>query len=303
MARYRREQNRPNAKQKNKEKGRVPSAFTHSRYGGDLGDSDAGVAVVSPSESLVSMKSMLSAGDPSGGAGDDSADEADDTNFLQDEFDEYKDQNLEQLRSEVEGNLSGFEGLMSAAVTKSLMDEEEDMDPRELLWGCQGNPAGADVEASALYEVSSWLQRNQNASVEKKRRFVQQILNKMVASVRYGVIRADDASRTIHESALVLGLPLANDLPSQTVIVSGMRKTVTSKQLNESLSEFGQIEVAAVASCNRGFGIVRFRHPKSLDRAMRRYRHGEVVVQDVGVQMKVLSPSSNDEQVESPAKR
>jgi hypothetical protein len=124
---------------------------------------------------------------------------------------------------------------------------------------------------------------------------MQDILNKMVSSVRYGVLLADDASRTIHESAALLGLELANDLPMTTVIISGMRKQATPNNMIKALQEFGDIDTAAVAPNERGFGIVRFRHPKSVDRAMRRYRSGEILVQDVGVQVKALMPSGNVE--------
>jgi hypothetical protein len=223
------------------------------------------------------------------GSGQFSVDEA---KNLQDEFDQYKDQNLEELRANVEGNLSGFEGIMSAAVTKALMgDEDADLDSKELLWGCNEDPSGAEVEASVLVEVSDWLKRNDSSPAEQRRAFMQEILNKMVASVRCGVIAAEDASRTVHESAALLGLQLANDLPMTTIIISGMRKAVNASEIVKSLSEFGDIDKAAVASGKRGFGIVRFRHPKSVERAMRRYRTAEIVIEDVAVQMKVLMPS------------
>lgn len=251
--------------------------------------SDVGIGMP-PSGSIMSDKSLVSEG--GSGLGGASDDEMDGTKNLQDEFDQYKDQNLEQLRSDVEGNLAGFEGIMSAAVTKALMgDEDSKIDHRELMWGCHGNPTGAEVEASALCDVNDWLKRNELAPVERKRAFMQDMLNKMVASVRFGVLHAEDASRTIHESAALLGLQLANELPMTTVIISGMRKTVKAAQFVKVLEEFGEIDVAAVASGERGFGIVRFRHPKSVERAMRRYRNAEIVVEDVAVQLKVITPS------------
>jgi len=246
--------------------------------------------VISPTDSLLSHKSMVSVGDS--GLGDDSGDEMDNTKNLQDEFDEYKDQNLELLRQQVEGNLTGFENIMSAAVTNALMgDEEANVETQELLWGCNPNPMGEEIEASALFEVSDWLKRNESAVAEKKRAFMQEILNRMVRSVRFGVLLAEDASRTIHESAAILGLPLSEDLPMTTVIISGMRKTTTADDMKKALKEFGDIDVAAVASGRRGFGIVRFRRNKSVDRALRRYRSGEIVILDVSIQMKVLMPS------------
>jgi hypothetical protein len=256
-------------------------------------DSHNVMAVVSPSESLVTSKSLLSAGS---GMGYESGEEPDNTKNLQDEFDQYKDQNLEQLRSDVEGNLTGFEGVMSAAVTRALMGGDMPrVDDSDLMWGGQGPQTGAEIEASALCDVNDWLKRNENATVERRRIFMQEMLNKMVTCVRFGVIEASEASLTIHESAALLGLQLANELPMTTVIISGMRKTVSQSHIIKALREFGEIDVAAVASGQRGFGIVRFRNPKSATLAIRRYRSGEIVVQDVAVQMQVLMPSGTVE--------
>ena len=246
--------------------------------------------VISPTDSLLSNKSMLSVGDSD--FDDKSGDENDNTKNLQDEFDQYKDQNLELLRQNVEGNLSGFEGIMSAAVTNALMgDEEANVETQELYWGCSPDSQGEEIEASVLFEVSDWLKRNESAEEERKRSFMQEILNRMVRSVRFGVLNAGDGSRTIHESAALLGLQLAEELPMTTVIISGMRKTTTADDMKKALKEFGDIDVAAVASGRRGFGIVRFRRSSSVDRALRRYRSGEIVILDVSIQMKVLMPS------------
>ena len=274
----------------------APWPVTTKRIGSHDIDSDIGVAIVSPSDSLVSRQSLLSVGES--GLGDESDIEADNTRNLQDEFDQFKDQNIEQLRSDVEGNVSGFEGIMSAAVTKALMgDDYPHLElSSELTWGCSANATGADIEASVLYEVNAWLIRKENASVDQKRAFMQDILNRMVSSVRFGVLPAEDASRTIHESAALLGLQLAHQLPMTTIIISGMRKTSGPSQMKAVLREFGELDTVAAASGQRGFGIVRFRNPKSVDRVMRRYRNGEIVIQDVAIQMKFLTPSG---QVES----
>jgi hypothetical protein len=273
----------------------VPPPVGYPHYGDSRTssfDAEEGVNrnILSPSSSLMSNKSLLS--DGGSGLSHPSSNEMDETKNLQDEFDQYKDQNLEQLRSDVEGNLTGFEGIMSAAVTKALMpDDEARADPADLLWGCQGQPTGAEVEASALCEVCDWLKRNENESLERKREFMQDVLNKMVASVRHGVLDADDASRTIHESAALLELQLANELPMTTVIVSGMRMSIDASVIVSVLDEFGDIDTVAVASGERGFAIVRFRNPKSVERALRRYRNDEIVIEDVAIQIRVLTPS------------
>jgi hypothetical protein len=243
--------------------------------------------VVSPTESLLTTTSLLSTGES--GLSEESDDEYDGTQELQDEFDKYKDQNLEQFRDGVENTVAGMEGVMSAAVTMAhMIDDVAVIDESELWWGCSRPCSGVDIEASALFEVCDWLKRNESAPAERRRLFMQEILNKMVTSVKNGVLNADDGSRTIHEAAAVLGLHLAEPLPVTTVILSGMRKTVTADEMSRSIREFGDVDVSAVASGLRGFGIVRFRRQKSVERVMRRYKTGEIVIQDVAVQMKVL---------------
>lgn len=80
------------------------------------------------------------------------------------------------------------------------------------------------------------------------------MLNKMVSSVRHGVLGPDDASRAIHECAALLNLQLASELPVTTVIITGMRKMATATDVRNAFREFGEIEDAAVASKQRGFG-------------------------------------------------
>ncbi|GAX23700.1 hypothetical protein FisN_12Hh277 [Fistulifera solaris] len=261
-----------------------------SYAGGDDREANNVSSPISPSDSLLSQKSLLSHGDSV--LDDKSTDELDGTKGLQDEFDQFRDQTLEQFRSNVEGSLAGFEGIMSAAVTKALMgDDDIDNNPTILLWGCQADPSSVEIEASALCEVNDWLKRNESSSAEKKRLFMNDIINRMLATTRSGYLRADDASRTVHESAALLGLPLANELSMTTVLFSGMRKTIEASDMVKVLREFGDIDVAAVASGQRGFGLVRYRNSKSVEKALRRYRDGEIVIQDVAVQMKVLQPS------------
>jgi len=253
--------------------------------------SDDEAAVLSPSMSFVSKNSLVSTGEVA--LGNESDAEMDGTRGLQDEFDQYKDQNLEKMRSDVEDNVFGFEALMSEAVTRALMgDDFPEQEPADrLYWGCATTATGVEIEASVLWEVNEWLFQNEHAAVDQKKMFAQDILNRMVASVRYGVLPASDASRTIHESAALLGLPLSHALPTSTLIISGMMKTGRLETMRAALGIYGDIDTAALASRERGFGILRYRSSKSADRAMRRYRKGEVVIENVAVQIKVLTRS------------
>ncbi|KAL3909301.1 MAG: hypothetical protein SGILL_008138 [Bacillariaceae sp.] len=247
-------------------------------------------AVLSPSESRASNQSLLSAGNSMAG---DSADEADTTQIFADEFDQYKDQNLEKMRADIEGNLEGVDGMMNQAVARALIDEDDlNFGAADYLWGGDENVTGQEIESSALGDVMDWQKRNDKASVERKRAFMQETLNRMVASVRHGVLGPSDASRAIHECAALLGLQLAADIPVTTVVISGMRKKADAQDIVEAFSEFGNVSAAAVAPNERGYGILRFKDNAAVDRAMKKFRNDQVVVQDVGVQLKVIKPGA-----------
>ncbi|CAB9501929.1 expressed unknown protein [Seminavis robusta] len=254
--------------------------------------------VMSPStsESILSNPSLLS-----NGQGDDDDDEEEDLvaevdDPLErhsklsplDELDRFKDQNLEKMRSDVEDNVTGMDGMMSQALTMALMPGGDNASG--LLWAGASDPM--QIEANALWEVTDWMKRNEGSSVDDKQTFMQLMLNKMVTSVRQGILGPDDASRTIHECAFLLNLQLANDLPPTTIILSGMRKTVRANDVLRAFRRFGHIDDAAVASNQRGFGVVRFRSPKAADDAHSKFKTGEIVVQDVAVQVRVLKPES-----------
>lgn len=76
----------------------------------------------------------------------------------------------------------------------------------------------------------------------------------MVTCVRQGTLGPDESSRCIHECAALLNLNLLNQLPNDTIILSGMRKTVRANDVIRAFRKFGSIEDAAVAANQRGFG-------------------------------------------------
>jgi hypothetical protein len=247
-----------------------------------MNNGDGGIP---PNDSLESNQSLISAGFS---MSSDSDNEPDFTQNLVDVFEEFKDQNLEKMRTEVEGNLTGFDGMMSQALTKALMDDDDDdKDMGDLMWGGTGD--SMEIEASVLCDMNDWLKRKEGASVDERyvftlwsfvpakyaifaqslyfsnvcvcvrvhhdrRAFMQETLNKMVSSVRHGIIAPEEASRTIHGCAAMLGLQLAEDIPETTLIVTGMRKMVERGDVIEAFLEFGEIENAAVAPNARGFG-------------------------------------------------
>ena len=96
------------------------------------------------------------------------------------------------------------------------------------------------------------------------------------------------ASRSIHECAHLLGLQLANKLPSETILLTGMQKTTTTEDVVQTFRAFGPVADAAVASSQRGFGLVRFKTQKAIAEAMQQFRTSEVVVKDVAITLRQL---------------
>jgi hypothetical protein len=80
----------------------------------------------------------------------------------------------------------------------------------------------------------------------------------MVITVRRGMASPSTGTLAIHCCAAMLGLQLEKDLPNNVLLVHGMRKindiSLGRKYLVDAFRSFGDIEAAAIAPCNRGFG-------------------------------------------------
>jgi len=244
---------------------------------------DDGIAVP-PVDSMISVQSMLSSGSSEVS---ESAHEHDERLNLVDEFDNYKDQNLEKMRAELEGKVSNFDEKMSQALTMALMDDMDDKDSETENMNVAKD--GMEMEADLLCEMNDWLKkREEGASIDDRREFMQEKLNLMVANVRHGIVSPEDASRTIHGCAALLGLQLEEDIPETTLIITGMIKSVSRDDVIEAFKKFGEIDNAAVSSEKRGFGVVRFTSKIYAHRALKLYRTGEIVVRDVAVSVRLL---------------
>jgi len=202
-------------------------------------------------------------------------------------FDNYKNNQLEELRDGVTSSVGDTEDMMSFALTQVLFDEN-DSTAEDVVNGA-GNPS--EIEANLLFETNDWLKKNQE-SLADKNEFFQEILNKMVVIVRIGIIHPLDAARIIYCCAAILGLKLLKHFPNDVLLVLGMRKTNDASQgrayLVDAMNEFGQIDGAAIA-LDKGFGFVRFVHSKSVDLALERFRTAEIDVQGVSVMISSLN--------------
>ena len=115
-------------------------------------------------DSMISSDSIISTGSSADVAGSDI--EYDGTHILADEFEKYKDQNLEKMRAQLEGNVSNFDSMMSQALTMALMDDDDD-------GGNDSDMIVADrdsdqIEVDVLCEMHDWLKRSPGASVDDR---------------------------------------------------------------------------------------------------------------------------------------
>jgi len=208
----------------------------------------------------------------------------------QDELDNYKNQDLDTLRTAVEDVVDGVEGMMSLAVTRALT-VPEDASFDSLPWaGAQDN---GSIEASCLCETYDWLKRQDDTfGLDSINEYFQDVLNRIVVTTMLGMINPLQGAQLIHGCAAILGLDLMRNLPGTTLVIAGMRKTNDLAQghnfIVKAFKPFGKIEEAAIAPNNRGFGFVRFAKPESVQRALKKYREYEIEIQDVSVSIKTL---------------
>ena len=111
--------------------------------------------------------SFLSSGSDDNGRGDSDSDiDYGEDGTLVDEFDKYKDNNLEKMRDEMEGMNENFDGMMSLALTKALMDDMEDEDGVSDM--DLNPPSATEIEATVLCDINDWLKKKTSTSAEER---------------------------------------------------------------------------------------------------------------------------------------
>lgn len=122
-----------------------------------------GLPVLPRADSMISHESIISTGSSVDGA---SVNDFNDIQVLDDEFEKYKDQNLENMRSKLEGIVTNFDGMMCQALTMALMEEDDEVSESESL--AVGEKDSIQIEADLLCEMNDWLKRTEGASVDDR---------------------------------------------------------------------------------------------------------------------------------------
>ncbi len=132
---------------------------------GNRRNQNLSIDVLPSDDSLISPNSVISTGSSVNGGGSDD-EEYDGTQVLADEFEKYKDRNLEKMRANLEGNVSNFDSMMSQALTNALMDDDEEdgNEPAIMI----GEKDSVQIEVDLLCEMNDWLKRTDGAGIDDK---------------------------------------------------------------------------------------------------------------------------------------
>mmetsp|Transcript_29636 Transcript_29636/g.62320 ORF Transcript_29636/g.62320 Transcript_29636/m.62320 type:complete len:842 (-) Transcript_29636:136-2661(-) len=206
-----------------------------------------------------------------------------------DELDDYKNQDLELLRTLVVESIDGVEGIVSMALTAALVETEDSM-----CWVIERSHEW--IEVVNMFETYDWIKKNEHTSLEATHEYFQEVLNRVVLSVLFQISNPVQAARLAHGCAAILGLELIKELPQTVLVIQGMRKLSEldqgKKVIIDAFTPFGDIEDAAIVP-SRGFGYVRFKEFYAAKKALEKCRVSEIEIQDVSVSVKLLKRESH----------
>lgn len=120
---------------------------------------------IPPNEDMISSRSLISG---VYSVGSDSMFEQDPGNHLIDEFDEYRDQGLEKMRDDIEASISESDDMMSQAMTRAYMMDDDDLMAEGIDPNFIGPLDAMDVEVTELCATNDWKKKRQGATVDEK---------------------------------------------------------------------------------------------------------------------------------------
>ena len=95
-------------------------------------------------------------------------------------------------------------------------------------------------------------------SSPRRNDYFSELLKRIVITVMLHILPPHEGANIVHSCATILGLVLLKKPPDTTLVIHGMRKTNTLKQgynfIVKAFQRFGEIEEAAIAPNNHGFG-------------------------------------------------
>lgn len=217
------------------------------------------------------------------------------------------DANKDELRSELyasaldtlrdESKVVGpeMEDIMSRAIVNALSEDAEcEHDYDDSLSLEEDTPLDpTELEADMMFEAIEWSKKHSVTSDIDyiRREFMEELIGGIVCHVNHSRLSPHDGSAIAIRISAVLGLPLNENVPQTMVGLSGLGHGVTTFDVTDAMSKYGQVDVAAVARKYEGFAICRFVTEEAADRACDAGSRDELVVNGVRPEIfDIISP-------------
>lgn len=172
---------------------------------------------------------------------------------------------LDALRGEMTSAVPELEEMMSRAIVYAYSEDHDSLGSSSLAGGSYGSIATVDeldpaeTEADALRETYEWMKWSSTHEefgdlYDLKLDFMRSQVETLVAHVRHERLSPHAASSIMIGIAAILNFKLARRMQRSTVLLTGMRMDITTKDVYLALSSFGQIETVCTAMGHNGFG-------------------------------------------------
>jgi len=171
---------------------------------------------------------------------------------------------LDALRGEMISAVPELEEMMSRAIVYAYSEDHDSLGSSMAndsygSFATDDDLDPAETEADALCETYEWMKWTtlHEASTDiydLKLDFMRGQVESTVAHARHERLSPHAASSIMIGIAAVLNFKLARRMQRSTVLLTGMRPDVTTKDVHHALSRFGQIETVCTARGDNGVG-------------------------------------------------
>lgn len=171
---------------------------------------------------------------------------------------------LDALRGEMSNAVPELDEMMSRAIVYAYSEDHESLGSSIAndsfgSFATEDELDPAETEADALCETYQWMKwssLHEESSVlyDLKLEFMRKQVESMVAHARHDRLSPHAASTIMIGMAAILNFKLARKMQHSTVILTGMRMDITTREVYLALSTFGEIQTVSTARGENGFG-------------------------------------------------
>lgn len=171
---------------------------------------------------------------------------------------------LDALRGEMTSAVPELEEMMSRAIVYAYSEDHDSLGSSVAndsygSFATEDELDPAETEADALFETYEWMkwsaQHEQSDDIyDLKLDFMRGQVESLVAHARHERLSPHAASNIMIGVSAILNFKLARRMQRSTVILTGMRPNITTKDVYRALIPFGSIETVCTAMGDHGFG-------------------------------------------------